>query len=167
MREYGKPLFVFEMANNHQGSVAHGKKIIEEIHNVCIDFPEFDFAFKFQYRDLDSFIHPDYKDRLDIKNVKRFQDTRLSQAQFGELLSFLRMSGFKAICTPFDEKSVDNIAEQGYDYIKIASCSFDDWPLLEKIASKKMPVIASAAGSNISTIKNVVAFFNNRGIELT
>ena len=53
------PLFIFEMAINHQGSVEHGKRIIREIRNVCDDFPEFEFAFKFKYRDLDTFIHPD------------------------------------------------------------------------------------------------------------
>ncbi|MCH5248875.1 MAG: N-acetylneuraminate synthase family protein [Lachnospiraceae bacterium] len=164
---YEKSLFIFEMANNHQGSVEHGKRIISEIRKICDEFKEFDFAFKFQYRDLDTFIHPDYKGRSDIKNVKRFQDTRLSKEQFEELLKEVRENNFLAICTPFDEVSVDTIAEQKYDYIKIASCSFSDWPLLEKIAEKKMPVIASGAGSDINAVCNVVQFFNNRDIDFS
>lgn len=167
MKGSKKPLFIFEMANNHQGSVEHGKKIINEIRKVCDDFPEFDFAFKFQYRNLDTFIHPDFINRDDIKNVKRFKDTRLSQKQFKELLDCVRQNGFVAICTPFDEDSVDNIALQKYDYIKIASCSFTDWPLLEKIASKNMPVIASGAGSSFGDIQKVVNFFTNRGIDFS
>lgn len=162
-----RPLFIFEMANNHQGSVEHGKIIIKEIRKVCNEFTEFDFAFKFQYRNLDTFIHPDYKGRSDIKNVKRFQDTKLLRSQFEELLEEVRANHFLAICTPFDEISVDVIAEQKYDYIKIASCSFNDWPLLEKIAEKKTPVIASGAGSDIDTIRNVVSFFNNRNINFS
>ncbi len=162
-----RPLFIFEMANNHQGSVEHGKRIIREIKKVCDSYPEFDYAVKFQYRDLDTFIHPDYKDRMDIKNIKRFSDTRLSQDQFAELLDELRTSGFMAICTPFDEASVDNIVAQGYDYIKIASCSFTDWPLLEKIATSGLPVIASGAGSSIEDVFRVVSFFTNRKINLT
>lgn len=165
MKTY-KPLFIFEMANNHQGDVEHGKRIIREIREVCRKFVQFDYAFKFQYRDLDTFIHPDYKERMDVKNVKRFQETRLSMEQFQELLDEVRKNDFKAICTPFDEPSVDIIAAQNYDYIKIASCSFGDWPLLEKIAEKKMPVIASAAGSSMEQIKNVVDFFKNRGVEI-
>lgn len=167
MRETGKPLFIFEMANNHQGSIEHGKRIIREIRKVCDEFDEFEFAFKFQYRDLDTFIHPDYKDRTDIKNVKRFQDTRLSMEQFAELLEEVRNNNFMTICTPFDEISVEYIANQKYDYIKIASCSFGDWPLLEKIAEKKMPVIASAAGSDMEIIHKVVQFFNNRNINIS
>lgn len=164
MGENRKPLFIFEMANNHQGSVEHGKNIIREIRKICDGFPEYDFAFKFQYRDLDTFIHPEYKGREDIKNVKRFQDTRLNMEQFQELLDEVRKNHFLAVCTPFDEISVDRIAEQEYDYIKIASCSFTDWPLLERVASKNMPVIASGAGSSIEDVHNVVDFFRNRNI---
>ena len=127
-----KPLFILEMANNHQGSVEHGKRIISEFGTICSEFPEFEFAFKFQYRDLDTFIHPAYQNRMDIKNVKRFQDTRMSQDGFKEMMQEIHRYGMKAVCTPFDEPSVDYIAQQGYDFIKIASCSFGDWPLMEK-----------------------------------
>jgi len=155
-----KPLFIFEMANNHQGSLEHGKRIIRSLKEVCGKYTDrFEFAVKFQFRDLDTFIHPAYKDRMDIKNVKRFQDTRLSQEQFSELVDEVRKNGFTAICTPFDEVSVDNIVAQGFEYIKIASCSFGDWPLLEKIASAQKPVIASAAGSDIELVDKVVSFF--------
>lgn len=167
MKTAKQPLFIFEMANNHQGSVEHGRRIIKEIRKVCDEFEGFQFAFKFQYRDLDTFIHPDYKNRTDIKNVKRFQDTRLSMEQFEELLGEVRGNHFLAVCTPFDEISVEHIARQKYDYIKIASCSFGDWPLLEKIAEQKMPVIASAAGSDTETIHSVIQFFSNRNIELS
>lgn len=162
-----KPLFVFEMANNHQGSVEHGKRIISEIRKICDDFPQYDYAFKFQYRNLDTFIHPDYQNRMDIKNVKRFQDTRLSIDEFNELFDFVKDNKFFTICTPFDEKSVEEIEKQKYDYMKVASCSFTDWPLLEKVAEAKMPVIASAAGSTIEDIRRVVSFFSNRNINFS
>lgn len=166
--ENARPLFIFEMANNHQGSVEHGKQIIRELSEVSGKYADrFEFAVKFQFRDLDTFIHPEYKGRTDIKNVKRFQDTRLSQEQFAELLAEVRTCGFTAICTPFDEVSVDNIVAQGFDYIKIASCSFGDWPLLEKIVFAGKPVIASTAGSGIELVDKVVSFFEHRRIDLS
>lgn len=66
-----KPFFIFEMANNHMGNLEHGLRIIREIHKVCKDYP-FAFGFKLQYRQLDTFIHPDYKDRFEFKYVNRF-----------------------------------------------------------------------------------------------
>ena len=53
-----KPLVIFEMANNHMGDVAHGSAVIRAFADVAKPFHDtFRFAFKLQYRDLDSFIH--------------------------------------------------------------------------------------------------------------
>ena len=158
-----KSLIVFDMANNHNGDLNHGLKIIHEIYEVCKEFKEdFIFGFKFQYRDLDTFIHPDYKDRMDIKYVKRFSETRLSDNEFKLMKAELDKRGFISICTPFDEKSVDKIVEQGFDIIKIASCSFTDWPLLEKITQTNLPIIASTASYDLEKIDKVVSFFEHR-----
>jgi N-acetylneuraminate synthase len=167
MALFDKPLFTFEMANNHQGDVEHGKRIIRELKQVTEKYEqEFAFAVKFQYRDLDTFIHPDYKDRMDIKNVKRFQDTKLTLEQFLELKKEVENVGMYTMCTAFDEKSVENIKEQHFDIIKVASCSFTDWPLLEAISKVGIPVIASAAGSSMADIDRVVSFFQHRQMKL-
>tara|TARA_Y100000310_G_scaffold342034_1_gene443437 strand:- start:9767 stop:11335 length:1569 start_codon:yes stop_codon:yes gene_type:complete len=161
--ETKKPLVVFDIANNHSGDVNHGLKVIRDIHEAILEFKEdFVFGFKFQYRDLDSFIHPDYKNRMDIKYVKRFSETRLSDDEFKLMKAELDRLGFISICTPFDEKSVDKIVEQGFDIIKIASCSFTDWPLLEKITQTNLPIIASTASYNLEEIDKVVSFFEHR-----
>ena len=165
MALFDKPLFTFEMANNHQGSTEHGKRIIREIAEAAKPYRDlFDFAFKFQYRDLDTFIHPAFRDRMDIKNIKRFQDTRLTQEQFLELKKEVEAQGMHTMCTAFDEVSVRRIAEQGYEILKIASCSFTDWPLLEVIAETGLPVIASGAGSTLEEVDSVTSFFRNRKI---
>lgn len=159
--EYFNNLFVFEMANNHMGDVEHGLKIIRKIHDVCKRFT-FKFAFKFQYRDLDTFIHSDYMSRTDFKYVKRFMETNLSEAERKLLKDEANKLGFTAICTPFDENSVDLIEKHNYDIIKIASCSFTDWPLLERIAGTNKPIIASTAGASLEDIDKVVSFFEHR-----
>lgn len=168
MALFDKPLFIFEMANNHQGSVTHGKMIIRAMKEISRVYEDgFNFAIKFQYRDLDSFIHPEFQQRYDIKNVKRFQETRLSEADFLTLKEEAEHQGMYTICTPFDEVSVHRIAEHGYSAVKIASCSFGDWPLLETISETGLPVIASAAGSSLDRIDQVVSFFTHRGIDLS
>ncbi|MCR4399437.1 MAG: N-acetylneuraminate synthase family protein [Syntrophomonadaceae bacterium] len=161
-----RPLFIFEMANNHQGSLEHGLRIIREVHAVCEEF-DFEFAFKLQYRDLDTFIHPAFASSQEHKFVKRFSETRLDKQAFRRLREEMSRYGFLAICTPFDEPSVDLIQEHRFDVIKIASCSFTDWPLLERIAQTRMPVIASTAGVGLEDIDKVVSFFVHRGISLS
>jgi len=98
---FERPLFIFEMANNHMGSVDHGLAMIKAFAEAARPFP-FQFAFKFQFRDLDTFIHPAYTSRMDIKAVKRFSETRLSKDQFQRLKDCVCANGFLSICTPFD-----------------------------------------------------------------
>jgi sialic acid synthase SpsE len=154
-----KNLFIFEMANNHMGDVSHGIKLIREFAKAKEPYTEFDFAIKFQFRNIDTFIHPDYKDRMDLKYVKRFSETRLTQEQFQQLKTEAENHGFIPICTGFDEDSVSLIEEMNFGIIKIASCSFTDWPLLNRIAETNMPIIASTAGSSLEDIDNVVAHY--------
>ena len=57
------------------------------------------------------------------------------------------------MCTPFDEKSVNKVVKDGFDFLKIASASLDDWPLIEEVGNTDMKIIASVGGSNLETIK--------------
>jgi len=155
-------LFVLEMANNHMGDIRHGIELIRAFGAICQKYPQFKFAFKLQYRDLDTFIHPDLKERMDIKYIKRFAETRLSRAQFDDLITEIRLNGFITMSTSFDETSFDMIEDQNLDIIKIASCSFTDWPVLERAASIDKPIIASTAGASLEDIDRVVSFLSNR-----
>lgn len=161
-----RPLFIFEMANNHQGSVEHGLRIIREIYKVSRKF-NFNFGFKLQYRDIATFVHPDFQKRYDIKYVKRFSETKLSEEEFKILKNEIEKLGFISICTPFDENSVDLIEKHNFGIIKIGSCSFTDWPLLERIAKIDKPIIASVGGVSLQDIDKVVSFFEHREKKLT
>ena len=165
VKEFEK-LFIFEFANNHMGDVNHGLKMVEEFAKVKAPFKDFTFAIKFQFRDLDTFIHPDYKQRTDLKYVKRFSETKLTKEEFSLLKKAAEMAGFKTLCTAFDEVSVGSIEDMNFDFIKIASCSFTDWPLLNRIAETSLPIIASTAGSTLKEVDNVVSFFKNREKDL-
>ena len=158
-----KILIILEMANNHMGDVEHGKLMIDEFAKTVSSFKnEFDFAWKFQFRDLDTFIHRDYKDRDDLKYVKRFKETNLSLEQFLELKDYAKHNGFFTMCTAFDEPSVDRILEMEFDIAKVASCSFTDWPLLNKVKDLDIPIIISTAGASLKDIDNVVSFMQHR-----
>lgn len=157
-------LIIFEMANNHFGDVEHGKKLIRKYADIAAKFPQFRCAIKFQYRDIPTFIHPEYKERFDLKYIKRFSETALPEAAFVEMKEYADSCGLLTACTPFDEVSVDRVVKHKFDFLKIASCSFTDWPLLEKAASAGLPVIISTAGAQLDDICNVVSFFEHRQI---
>jgi len=155
-------LFVFELANNHQGKVGHGVAIIKEMgalarkHGIRA-------AVKFQFRDLDSFIHPSHRKTSDNKHIPRFLSTRLDDKAFQTLFVAVKMEGMLTMCTPFDEPSAERIARMGFDIIKVASCSNKDWPLLEAVAATNLPVIFSTGGAEVRDVDNLVSFFDHRG----
>lgn len=154
-------LVILEMANNHMGDVEHGKAIIKAFAEVCRGYP-FKFAIKFQYRDLDTFIHESYRKDYSFKYIKRFQETRLDRSQFACLRETARECHFLLACTPFDEISVDRVEEEGFDVLKVASCSLGDWPLLEKIARCSLPVVFSTAGASAEDIARMFMFLKHR-----
>ena len=161
MFSHPPPLFIFELANNHMGDVEHGLRLIDAVHDASTGLP-FRFAVKFQYRDLDTFIHPAHAAGSEVKYVTRFLETRLSADEFARLRDRARDHGMLAVCTPFDEASVARIEDEGFDILKIASCSLTDWPLLERIVATELPIIASTAGESLEEIDRVALFLEHR-----
>jgi len=162
MRNIGqRPLFIYEMANNHMGDVEHGIRIVRELKAASEGLP-FAFCVKLQYRDIASCIHPDYKDRYDLKYVKRFSETHLNWDDYRKIKDAIVEAGFLSMCTPWDEISVDKIVEHGFDFMKIPSCYVSDWPLLERISQHNLPIVASTAGEPLEEIDRVVSFFKHR-----
>lgn len=164
MTEMFQDLFIFEMANNHQGSVEHGLKIIGAIAKIARKYG-IKAGVKFQYRDLDTFIHPDFRSRTDAKHIPRFLSTRLNELDFRTLVEAVHNEGLISLCTPFDEESVGTILDHGIQIIKVASCSSNDWPLLGEIAKAGKPVICSTGGRSIYDIDNIVSFFEHRKVD--
>jgi len=156
-------LFIFEMANNHQGSVEHGLRIIQEMAQIAKTH-HIRAAIKFQFRELDTFIHPAHRVKTDNKHIPRFQSTRLARADFETLLEASRRAGLIPMCTPFDEASVDQIVSMGFDILKIGSCSASDWPLLEKASISNLPIIVSTGGLSVKQIDDLASFFDHRKV---
>lgn len=155
-------LFIFEMANSHQGSVEHGRKIIKAMGKIARKY-NIRAAVKLQFRELDSFIHKNCKNKKDIKHIPRFMDTRLSFDEFQELVNNIKEEGMIAMSTPFDETSVGWCQDMGVDIIKIASCSALDWPLLTRAAQANKPIIISTGGKVLTDIDKLFNFFTHKG----
>lgn len=164
-RDIFEDLFVLELANNHWGKVERGLKIIQDFSQI-VRFNNVRAAIKLQFRDVDSFIHKDYKDNNEIRYIKKTVDTKMSKANYATLVQAVRTGGCVTMATPFDESSVDLCVELGIQVIKIASSDLNDWPLIEKIASTKKPVMVSTGGSSLKDLDDLVTYFENRNIPL-
>ncbi len=158
-------LFVLELANNHWGSIERGKKIITDFSRI-VRFNNIKAAIKLQFRDVDNFIHKNFKTREDIRYIKKTIATKMEQQEYGELVDYIRKTGCITMATPFDEDSVTMCENLGVQILKIASSDLNDWVLIERIAKTRKPVIVSTGGSSLKDIDDLVKFFENRNIPL-
>lgn len=164
-RDIFENIFVLELANNHLGSVERGLKIIREFGTI-VRFNNVKAAIKLQFRDVDSFIHPDYKGNEDSRYIKKTEATKLTRDEFATLLEEIKHVACMPMATPFDEASVDLCVEFDLPIIKVASSDMNDWPLLEKIAGTRRPVIISTGGASEKDLDDITQFFERRDIPL-
>jgi sialic acid synthase SpsE len=157
--------FVLELANNHLGSLDRGLKIIRD-HAAVVRYNNVKAAIKLQFRDVDEFIHPEFKGNTDLRYIKKTEDTKLTKAEFQRLVEEIRYLSCIPMATPFDEASVDLCIEFDFPIIKIASSDINDWVLIEKIASTRKPCIISTGGASEKDLDDVVSFFEKRDIPL-
>lgn len=165
MNNIFEDLFVLEMTNNHLGSLERGLKIISEFSKV-VKFNNIKAAIKLQFRDVDNFIHKDFKDRKDVRYIKRTIETKMSDKDYELLVDSIKHHSMIPMSTPFDEKSVDFCDKLNLPIIKVASADNNDWVLLNKIAELRKPVIVSLGGLSLKDTDDLVKFFANRNIPL-
>ena len=156
-----KDLFVLDLANNHFGDPSHAKKIIKSFGTI-VKKRKIKATIKFQFRNLEKFIHPSELNNKDNKYVKRFNSTKLSFKNFNILKKYVKKNSMLTSCTPFDEDSIGFIEKMKFDILKIASVSSNDWSLLERSAYNNLPKIISTGGRTLEEIDKIVSFFTKK-----
>lgn len=164
-RRIFEDLFVLELANNHWGRRERGLKIIAEFSRIARAHGV-KAAIKLQFRDVDNFIHEDYRQSRDIRYIRKTRETRLSREDRAALVEAIRQGGCIPMATPFDEASVGQCVELGIDIIKIASADIGDRALTGEIAATRRPAIVSTGGASLQNIDDLVALFARRCVPL-
>jgi N-acetylneuraminate synthase len=164
-RDFFEELFVLELANNHWGRLERGLRIIADFAKI-VRYNNVRAAIKLQLRDVDNFIHRDFRDRSDIRYIKKTLETRLSKDDYATMVDAVRQAGCIPSATPFDEKSVELCEELEIPLLKLASSDINDWFLIERLAKTRKPIIASSGGSSVKDTDDLVTFFANRNLPL-
>ena len=63
-----KMLFIFELANNHNGSLKNALKLIEDAKSIS-NYENLEFGFKLQYRNLSTFLHKVWLERILLETI--------------------------------------------------------------------------------------------------
>jgi len=150
----GQPVFIVAEAGiNHGGDVETAKKMIKEAARCGVD------AIKFQTYITEK--------RVDEKNpiYGVLKKCELDEDEFRELLLFAKKNKIIFFSTPFDKESVDLLAALPVPAFKVASFYIVNLGLLEHLATKGRPIIASTGMANTREISWAVKIFEKHEVD--
>ena len=161
---FSNKTFILDLANNHFGDVKHAQRTISALAKQVSDLGQ-RVVLKVQLRDLDSYIHPSYKQRQDLHYIRRFSETRLGHDGFLAIAESSKEAGFETMATAFDEASFETFQNIGFDYVKIASASSNDRNLISGAATLGAPLVASTGGLLESEIQNLHGILKSHKVD--
>jgi len=160
-----KVFIIAEAGVNHNGSLSIAKKMVDAAYDSGAD------AIKFQTFKSENFISMSAKkaayqkkttptDETQLEMVKKLE---LDKSAFRELKDCCRKKSLIFISTPFDDESIDFLADLGVDIFKIPSGEITNLPYLKKIGSLKKKVILSTGMSDLDEIRSALDILTNAG----
>lgn len=166
-----EPYIIAEIGSNHNGDMELAKKLIVEAKQAgadCVKFQSWskDSIFSRETYDKNYFLKDDYRQREDFtleEIVDRFSITEL---QLLEMKKFCDEIGIDCTSTPFSKKEVDFLVEKmNTPFIKVASMDCNNYPFLEYIAKKGLPIVISTGLSEMFEIDRAIRTIENAGNE--
>ncbi len=140
------PLLIAEIGNNHEGSFALARQLVERAAECGVG------AVKFQ-----TFRTDQYVSRKDTARYRRLKSFELTLEQFRQLADIAHAAGLLFISTPFDMESARGL-ESIVDAYKIASGDNDFYPLIREVALTEKPLLISTGLCDSDQVSNVAKF---------
>lgn len=154
--EASPAFLIAEIGNNHNGSLAMAKQLVDAAAAAGAD------CVKFQMRDLQSLYsnggdpndaREDLGSQYVLSLLSRFQ---LKVREFEELFAYCRERDVLALCTPWDQASLKELEAFGMKGYKIASADLTNLNLLEAVAETGKPILMSTGMSTEEEIRQSV-----------
>ena len=160
----GKQTFIIaEIGNNHNGSVALAKDLVNDAVNAGAN------CVKFQMRNMESLYRKESLARTSedlgseyiIDLLNRFE---LSIDEHKELKRYCDQKNVSYLCTPWDDESVKNLLSMNVEGFKVASADFTNVILLEQLAATKKPLIISTGMSSPKELGIICRFLESADV---
>jgi sialic acid synthase SpsE len=140
---------IAEAGVNHNGSLENAMKLIDMAKKCGAN------AIKFQKKHLfhGKTVYAGEK-KTKPKNLLE-QDTfqEFSQEKFKQLQTYAKKKGIIFCASAWDESSADFLVDLGIPFLKIGSHDLTNFPLLEHVAKKKIPLVISTGMADLDTVR--------------
>lgn len=149
-----KPLVIFELGINHNGSLNFAKKIVDEAIKCGAE------VIKHQTHIPEDEMSEEAKNIIPVHTKKNIYDIirncSLDEKEELELKKYIERKGVIFLSTPFSRAAVDRLVKFKVNAFKIGSGECNNYPLVTYIASFKKPVIISTGMNDLDTIKKAI-----------
>lgn len=163
--KWGRTFVIAEAGINHNGDVGIAKQLIAAAKDAGCD------AVKFQKRTVDVVYTPEElakprENPFGPTNGDLKRGLEFGKKEYAEIDAYCKEKGLLWSASPWDEASVDFLADFDVPFYKIASASLTDDGILEKIKSKGKPVILSVGMSTEAEIEHAVSVLGTKNLIL-
>ena len=153
---------IAEIGINHEGSLQTALELVDAAKSAGVD------AVKFQKRHLPSIYDTSTIDDPNSQewNIEYLIETlkivELSEEDFGVIKVHCDRLCLDLIITPFDEVSADFVHKLGVVAFKNASCNMLNFKLIDKMATKGIPILISTGMWLDDEIQQAVAYLDKK-----
>ncbi|MFT6435894.1 MAG: N-acetylneuraminate synthase [Candidatus Azotimanducaceae bacterium] len=157
----GRAFVIAEIGNNHNGSIARAKEMVDLVKEIGAD------CAKFQMRHLKEVYRArslkrdgeDLGTEYVLDLLERFE---LSVEEHAELAKYCASVGVLYMCTPWDSKSVEVLEKMAVPAYKVASADLTNLPLLDRLVATGKPLILSTGMSTEQEITITAEFLKRK-----
>ena len=159
----GRTFIIAEIGNNHNGSIELARKLVDAAIAAGAD------CAKFQIRNREALYRkPPGSEGSEDLGVEYIQDllnkVELSLDEHRQIRQYCAERGILYLCTPWDEPSVDVLADMNVSAVKLASADLTNPYLIRKAASLNRPLILSTGMSYEPEIRRAIDQVNDLGL---
>lgn len=158
-----KPLVIFELGINHNGSLKVAKKIVDAAIKAGAEI------IKHQTHIPEDEMSHEAKKIIPINANKNIYDLinecSLNEKEELELKKYIEKKGALFLSTPFSKKAVDRLEKFKVKAFKIGSGECNNYPLVNYIASFGKPIIISTGMNDIYSIKKAVKILKKKSVQ--
>ena len=159
---FGKPYIIAELGSNHNGDMKLAKKLIiqaKESGADCVKFQSWSKNSLFSQKKLDDnyFIADDYRNRDDFTLEEIVDEYSISEQELLDMKEFSDKVGIDCTSTPFSKREADFLVDKmRTPFFKVASMDLNNYPFLDYLAKKSIPMIISTGLSELHEIDRAI-----------
>ncbi len=167
--DYEEPYIIAELGANHNGDMKIAKKLIHQAKKAgcdCVKFQSWskNTVFSKKVYEDNYFLTDDYRNRDDYTLEEIVEEFSISEKELLDMKSICDQLNIDCTSTPFSKREVDFLVNELHaPFIKVASMDLNNYPFLEYIASKNIPIVLSTGLSDIDEINKAICCIEAKG----